>query len=100
MALGTEVVDLIRLNLLDNPDQVGAVCEVAVVKDQSRVALVRILIKVVNPTGVEAARAPLYAMNLVALLQQQLRQVAAVLTGDAGDQGGFGRECGHWGQLK
>ena len=32
MALGAEVVDLIRLHLLDDPDQVGAVSEVAVVE--------------------------------------------------------------------
>jgi hypothetical protein len=32
MALGTEVVDLIRLHLLDDPDQVSAVGEVAVVE--------------------------------------------------------------------
>ena len=32
MALGTEVVDLIGLHLLDDPDQVGAVGEVAVVE--------------------------------------------------------------------
>jgi len=31
MALGAEVVDLIGLHLLDDPDQVGAVGEVAVV---------------------------------------------------------------------
>jgi hypothetical protein len=30
--------------------------------------------------------APLDAVHLVALLQQQLRQIAAVLPGDAGDQ--------------
>jgi len=34
MALCTEVVDLIRLHLLDDPDQVGAVGEVAVVEGE------------------------------------------------------------------
>jgi hypothetical protein len=29
-------------------------------------------------------------LKLLALVQQQLRQVGAVLAGDAGDQGGFG----------
>ena len=37
MALGAEVVDLIGLHLLDDPDQVGAVGEVAVVQNQTRV---------------------------------------------------------------
>ena len=48
MALGTEVVDLIRLHLLNNPDQVGAVSEVAVVEHQARTTLMRVLIKVIN----------------------------------------------------
>ena len=49
----------------------------------------RILIEVINPGGVEAARPALDAMHGVALLQQQLRKVAAVLAGDSGDQGAF-----------
>jgi len=34
MALGAKVVDLIRLHLLDDPDQVGAVGEIAVVEGE------------------------------------------------------------------
>ena len=49
----------------------------------------RILIKVIDPGGVEAAGPALDAMHGIALLQQQLRQVAAVLSGDASDQGEF-----------
>ena len=90
MALSPEVVDLIRLHLLNNPDQVGAVGEVAVMENQSRIIFMRVLIKMIDSAGVEAARAPLDPMHLVALLKQQLRQVTAVLPCDAGDQGGFG----------
>ena len=36
-------------------------------------------------------------MDLVALLKEQLRQ-ATVLTGYAGDQGGFGLGCAHVGE--
>ena len=43
----------------------------------------------IDPGGVEAAGSALDAMHCVALLQQQLRQVAAVLAGDASDQGAF-----------
>jgi hypothetical protein len=35
MALGREVVDLVRLDLLDNADQAGGVREVAVVQDEA-----------------------------------------------------------------
>ena len=63
MALGTEVIDLIRLHLLD-PDQIGAVGEVAVVEGELGwlpllTPLVRVLVEVINPTGVERGGAPL-----------------------------------------
>ena len=40
-----------------------------------------VLVEVINSTGIEAARPALDTVNLVALLQQQLRKVATVLTG-------------------
>ena len=92
MALGAEVIDLIGLHLLDDPDQVGAVGEVSVVENKSRIAFMWILIEVINPAGVEAASPPLDAMHLVTLIQQEFRQIAAILTGDASDQSGF-RKC-------
>ena len=79
MTLGAEVINLIRLHLLDDPNQIGAVCEVAVVKHQARSIFVRVLIEMIDPAGIEAARSPLDTMHLITLLQQQLRQIAAVL---------------------
>ncbi len=73
MTLGSKVVDLIRLHLLDDPDQVGTVGEVAVVKNKARIALVRVLVEVIDPGGVEAARPVLAAMHHVALLEEELR---------------------------
>jgi hypothetical protein len=40
------------LHLLDDPDQVGAVGEVAVFEHQERVALVGVLVEVIDPGGV------------------------------------------------
>ena len=40
----------------------------------------------IDPSGVEAARPALNAMYGIALLQKQLRKVAAVLAGDARDK--------------
>ena len=59
---------------------------------KARITLVGGLIKVIDQAGVETARTPVNSMHLVPLLQQQLRQIAAVLPGDAVDQGGFERE--------
>ena len=67
MALGTEVINLIRLHLLDDPNQIGAVGEIAVVEHQPRITLMRILIQVINSCGVETARTPFDAMHLICL---------------------------------
>ena len=72
MALGAEVVDLIRLHLLDDPDQVGAVGEISVVENQSRVTFMRILVEVIDSARVETASAAFDAMHHVTLFQQQL----------------------------
>jgi len=94
MALRTQVVDLIGLGLLHDADQVGAVAEVAVVQVKAGVVNVRVLIDVVHALGVELAAAALDAVHDVALFQQQLGKVRAVLAGDAGDEGDFGFGCG------
>jgi hypothetical protein len=53
VALGTQVVDLIALYLLDDPDQVGAVSQVAVVGLELLIQLVGILVQMDNPRGVD-----------------------------------------------
>ena len=65
MALGSKVINLIRLHLLNDPDQVGAVGEVAVVESELRgltlrTRLVGVLIEMIDPAGVvcEAGRRP------------------------------------------
>src|SRR5665213_56978 len=59
VALRREVVDLVRLDLLDNADQVAGVGQITVVEVQAHTALVRILIQMVNAFGVEGRSAPL-----------------------------------------
>jgi hypothetical protein len=47
---------------------------------------VRILVEVVDAVGVEQRAAALDAVHLVALVEQELGEVGAVLAGDAGDE--------------
>jgi hypothetical protein len=61
--MGAQVVDLIGLHLLNDPDQVGAVREIPVVEHQERVALMGVLIQVIDPAGVEAAGPPQSALK-------------------------------------
>jgi hypothetical protein len=69
VTLGAEIIDFIRLHLLDDSNQVGGICEVAVVKDESWVGFMGILIEVINALGVETASPPLDAMDHIALLE-------------------------------
>ena len=94
VALGREVVNLIRLDFLNDADEVGAVYQVAVVQLQTHIVFVRILVEVVNAICVELRRTALDAVDFVALLKQEFGQVRAVLARDAGDECFFGRHEG------
>ena len=87
VALRAQVVDLVRLHLLHDADQVGGIGQVAVVQDEVAMRLVRVLVQVIHAIGIEQRRAPLDAVDLVALLQQEFGQIGAVLAGDASNQG-------------
>jgi hypothetical protein len=56
------------------------------VQDKAPVWVVWVLIKMVDAIRVEERGPPLDAVDLIALVQQQLCQVSAVLAGDTGDQ--------------
>ncbi len=83
MAHGGQIVDFVRLDLLDDADEIGGVGEVAVVQDEIAVADVRILIEVVYAIRVERRRAALDPVNNVSLAEKQLSQIGAVLAGDS-----------------
>ena len=90
MTLGCEIVDLVRLHLLDDPNDVGGVRQVPVVQVQADMLLVRILVQVVDTIGVERGGAALDAMHLVAFVKEKLRQVCAILARNTGNQ------SAHW----
>ena len=50
---------------------------------------VRILVEVVDPLGVEGAGATDDSIDVVPFAEKQLRQITAVLAGDAGNQRSF-----------
>ena len=58
--------------------------------DEAAALLVRILVEVIDAVGVEERRAPLDAVDDVALAEEELGEVGAVLAGDAGDERDFG----------
>jgi hypothetical protein len=66
VAHGPQVVNLVGLHLLHNADDVGRVAQVAVVQVQAHRIVVRVLVQVVDPLGVEQRAASLDAVYLVA----------------------------------
>ena len=87
MALRAEVINFVGLGFLHDARQVAGVGQVAVVQAKARVIDMRIFVNVIHALGVEQAGAPLDAVYHVALVEQELGEVRAVLPGDAGDQG-------------
>jgi hypothetical protein len=93
--LGAEVVHLVGPQLPQQVDQGDAVGEVGVVEYEGAAGLVRVLVDVVDPLGVERGGAAHHPVHGVALVQQQLGEVRAVLAGDAGDECRLARSVVH-----
>ncbi len=53
VALRREVVDLVRLNFLDDANEVRRVRQIAVMQDHAPIRLVRIAIEMIDTVGVE-----------------------------------------------
>jgi len=84
--LRRQVVDLGRPHLRDDAVQARRVAHVAVVQLVDLAVRERAVARGVDARAVEQRGAARHAVHLVALLQQELGQVGAVLPGDAGDQ--------------
>ena len=76
MRLRAEVVDFVGLDLLDDPDQVGRVGQIAVVQNELAVVDMRILIQMVDAVGVEQGRTALDAVDGVAFLSRNSARYA------------------------
>jgi hypothetical protein len=82
MALGSQVIDLIGLQAVDQFDQVHGVRQVAIVQKQMRIG-----VDMLDARCVECTRAANDAVNLVAFFEKQIGEITSVLSGDAGDEG-------------
>lgn len=86
MALGCQVVDFVRLHLLHDADQVAGIRKIPVVQYEFAAFLVRPLVKMVDTVRIEQGRAALDAVDFIALVQKEFRQIGAVLASDTGDE--------------
>ena len=69
MRLGCQIIDLIRLHFLDNPDQTAGVSHVTVMQGKLAVIDMGILIQMVDAVCVEKRGAAFDAMDLIAFFQ-------------------------------
>lgn len=86
MRHSTEVVDLMRLDSGDDVEEVGGISEIAVVQKELDSGIMSVSVDVVNARGVEGGATAHDTMDFVSLLQQELGEIGAVLTRDAGDE--------------
>jgi hypothetical protein len=89
VALRAQIVDLVRPDGANRAVERAGVVQIAVEEPQPVVRDVGVLVDPIEPLGVERAGTADHAVDLVALFEQQLRQVRTVLAGDAGDEGAF-----------
>ena len=85
MALGSDVVYLIRLYFLDEADEVGGVGEISVVENEIPVFFMRVLVEMVHSFRIKRRGPSFEAVDLVTFFQKKFRQIGAVLAGDTGD---------------
>ena len=83
MALRSEIVDFVRLDLLDDPNQIGRIRQISVVQLEPYVSLMRILVLVVDAIGVKRRGTTLDAVHRIAFFQQEFCQIRTVLPGNA-----------------
>ena len=89
MALRGEIVEFVGPDLLDDVGQAGRVRHVAMMQHEPPGFACLAVEQMVDPRRVEQRGPPLDAVDDIALFEQKLRQVAAVLSGDARQQGDF-----------
>ena len=67
MALRAKIIDFVRLYLLDDPAQHGAIGQVAVVQDQGVPPVMRIVVQMIDPIRIEEAGAADQAVYFIAV---------------------------------
>src|SRR6476469_9292796 len=96
MRLRRKRVDLSRLRLLHDADDVGRIGHVAIVQMERNTRLMRIVNEMVEAHGIEGRRAAPDSVDHVTLGKKKLGEVGAVLTRRAGDESHFARCLSHF----
>lgn len=68
---------------MNDARQVRSVGQIAIVKGELGIGLVRILVDVINALGIKGGGPALDSVNLVSLAEQEFSEIGAVLAGNA-----------------
>src|SRR4051812_9761025 len=82
MTLSRKIIDLGRPDLLHQPDQIGRVSHVSVMKQERHVAGVPVFVEMIYACCVKRGGPTLDAMNDVTKAEQVFCKISAVLTGN------------------
>ena len=72
-----------RLHLLHDAQEAQRIGQVAIMEDDAALGIVELVIKVIDAFGIERRCAALDAVHLIALGEQELGKIGAVLAGDS-----------------
>jgi hypothetical protein len=85
MALGAQMVDLVRFDVVNQIIQLLSARKIAVMEKQPHSCVVWILVDVIETASVKAAGATNYSMDFIVPRQEPLRQVRSILACDTRD---------------
>ena len=86
MALGGQVIDFVRLDIVDQMAELPGVAQIPIMQKKPGPCFMGVHVQVVNAPGIEGAGPAHQAMHFITLGQEELGQIAAVLSGNPGNQ--------------
>ena len=86
MALRSQIINLIRTEIVEQFCHLGGVGQITIVEKEPRAIDVRIRVEMIDPAGIERRSAANDAMNFISFPQEEFCEVGAILSGNAGDE--------------
>jgi hypothetical protein len=74
------------MNLLDDPDQIGGIGQVAVMHEKTDVFLMRVPVEMIHPGGVERRGSAFDPVDFIAFFEKKFSQVGTVLACQTGNE--------------
>ena len=85
MTLCGQMVDLIRLNVINEIGELPLIGDVPIMKKKLCFRIVRVGIQVIDSIGIKGAGPANESMDFITLQKKKLGKITAILTSDAGN---------------